>query len=267
MSAAAATLIAKSIFPANCTVLSICQTSCNAHLYNRRVHAYLMAVVDPMYSMYNRQQLCLTLLMSHMRHLQLQTMGIWGHHPAFHGHACDSWQKTAEKCISGLGLLLQAGLLPCLPGACLRCKAGETPYKKGWHEWAGHAAAGGEEEGADILSSVELCAARAGDSLEVGTSGLLQLVPCPTPRWPDLLVAYMPSERLLFTSKLFSAHVRWGSTLALEPATFILFRRCCVGRQFDEAAGASTLTPEPFVRHACQTKDALEWHSQTGNKS
>ena len=71
-----------------------------------------------------------------------------------------------------------------------------------------HAATGGEEEGADILSSVELCAARAGDSLEVGTQGLLQLVPCPTPRWPDLLVAYMPSERLLFTSKLFSAHVR-----------------------------------------------------------
>ncbi len=59
-----------------------------------------------------------------------------------------------------------------------------------------------------MLSSVELCAARAGDSLEVGTNGLLQLVPCPTPRWPDLLVAYMPSERLLFTSKLFSAHVR-----------------------------------------------------------
>ena len=75
------------------------------------------------------------------------------------------------------------------------------------------AVAGKEEEGADILSSVELCAARAGDSLGVGTNGLLQLVPCPTPRWPDLLVAYMPSERLLFTSKLFSAHVRQGPML------------------------------------------------------
>ncbi len=71
------------------------------------------------------------------------------------------------------------------------------------------ACAGKEEEGADILSSVDISVAKAGgDSLEVGTGGLLQLVPSPTPRWPDLLVAYMPSERLLFTSKLFSAHVR-----------------------------------------------------------
>ena len=29
----------------------------------------------------------------------------------------------------------------------------------------------------------------------------------PTPRWPDGLVAYDPASRLLFTSKLFSAHV------------------------------------------------------------
>ncbi len=67
---------------------------------------------------------------------------------------------------------------------------------------------GKEEEGADILSSVEVFAAKAGESLEVGRNGLLQLVPSPTPRWPDLLMAYMPSERLLFTSKMFSAHVR-----------------------------------------------------------
>ena len=38
--------------------------------------------------------------------------------------------------------------------------------------------------------------------------GSLKLIPCPTPRWPDLLVAYSPADRLLFTSKLFSAHVR-----------------------------------------------------------
>lgn len=35
----------------------------------------------------------------------------------------------------------------------------------------------------------------------------LRLIPTPTPRWPDLLCAYQPSSRLLFTSKLFSAHV------------------------------------------------------------
>lgn len=62
-------------------------------------------------------------------------------------------------------------------------------------------------------------AAKMGDSREVGSGGLLQLVPSPTPRWPDLLVAYMPSERLLFSSKLFSAHVRCNSRPLLLTST------------------------------------------------
>ena len=33
------------------------------------------------------------------------------------------------------------------------------------------------------------------------------MIPTPTPRWPDLLCAYNSSSRMLFTSKLFSAHV------------------------------------------------------------
>ncbi len=60
------------------------------------------------------------------------------------------------------------------------------------------------------MSSVNLVAARSGVSLEVGREARLKLVLCPTPRWPDLLVVYSPSDRLLFTSKLFSAHVRCG---------------------------------------------------------
>ena len=35
----------------------------------------------------------------------------------------------------------------------------------------------------------------------------LRLIPTPTPRWPDLLCVYSPRSRLLFTSKLFAAHV------------------------------------------------------------
>ena len=83
-------------------------------------------------------------------------------------------------------------------------------------QWAQHSSmcahvpAGGDKEGAALLSAVELVAARSGGSLEVGDQTLLKLIPCPTPRWPDLLVAYSPSDRLLFTSKLFSAHVRFG---------------------------------------------------------
>lgn len=71
-----------------------------------------------------------------------------------------------------------------------------------------HVLADGDEEGAALLSAVELVAARSGSSLEVGEETSLKLIPCPTPRWPDLLVAYSPSDRLIFTSKLFSAHVR-----------------------------------------------------------
>jgi flavorubredoxin len=37
--------------------------------------------------------------------------------------------------------------------------------------------------------------------------GQLKLLPAPTPRWPDLLIAYYPQDRLLFSSKLFAAHV------------------------------------------------------------
>jgi flavorubredoxin len=70
------------------------------------------------------------------------------------------------------------------------------------------AAAGGDEAGAALLSAINLIAARSGESLEVGGETRLKLIPCPTPRWPDLLVVYSPAERLLFTSKLFSAHVR-----------------------------------------------------------
>ena len=36
---------------------------------------------------------------------------------------------------------------------------------------------------------------------------VLQLLPVPTPRWPDLLCVYSPEDNLLFSSKLFSAHV------------------------------------------------------------
>lgn len=71
--------------------------------------------------------------------------------------------------------------------------------------------AGGDDEGAALLTSLNLVAARSGESLEVGREAKLKLIPCPTPRWPDLLVVYSPTDRLVFTSKLFSAHVRYAA--------------------------------------------------------
>lgn len=71
---------------------------------------------------------------------------------------------------------------------------------------------------AELLQGVTLRAARAGAARD-GSSGStattasaagggrLRLLPAPTPRWPDLLLVFDTETRVLFTGKLFSAHV------------------------------------------------------------
>ncbi|KAK9827610.1 hypothetical protein WJX81_005946 [Elliptochloris bilobata] len=66
---------------------------------------------------------------------------------------------------------------------------------------------GSDEEGAKLLSKATLHAARSADGVAVGRNGRLRLLPLPTPRWPDLLVVHSAEDRLLFTSKLFAAHI------------------------------------------------------------
>lgn len=66
----------------------------------------------------------------------------------------------------------------------------------------------GDKAGAAFLSKLNLIAARPDSAIDLGTPGeALSLIAVPTPRWPDLLVVYSPAARLLFSSKLFSAHV------------------------------------------------------------
>jgi hypothetical protein len=70
--------------------------------------------------------------------------------------------------------------------------------------------------GAALAAGLTLRVARAGggDGARLaGPGGRLELVPAPTPRWPDLLVAVDRASRLAFTSKLFGAHVDPGVTL------------------------------------------------------
>lgn len=43
--------------------------------------------------------------------------------------------------------------------------------------------------------------------LDLGGGHKLQFFPTPTPRWPDCMCIYDPANQLLFTNKLFSAHV------------------------------------------------------------
>jgi flavorubredoxin/flavin reductase (DIM6/NTAB) family NADH-FMN oxidoreductase RutF len=58
---------------------------------------------------------------------------------------------------------------------------------------------------AALLAGVTLHAAKPGTA--VGRGGRLALVPAPTPRWPDLLLAHDAPTRTLFSSKFFSAHI------------------------------------------------------------
>lgn len=45
------------------------------------------------------------------------------------------------------------------------------------------------------------------DTLDLGRGHQLQFIPIPTPRWPDGLVTYDPASQVLFSDKLFGAHV------------------------------------------------------------
>ncbi|MBE9130140.1 diflavin flavoprotein, partial [Coleofasciculus sp. LEGE 07081] len=48
---------------------------------------------------------------------------------------------------------------------------------------------------------------RGDETLDLGRGHHLQFIPIPTPRWPDGLCTYDPQTRILFTDKLFGAHV------------------------------------------------------------
>ena len=54
---------------------------------------------------------------------------------------------------------------------------------------------------------LKISVARGEETLDLGRGHQLQFFPIPTPRWPDELYTYDPKTRILFTDKLFGAHV------------------------------------------------------------
>ncbi len=48
---------------------------------------------------------------------------------------------------------------------------------------------------------------RSGDSLDLGQGHRLQFISVPTPRWPDGLCTYDPASQMLYSDKLFGAHL------------------------------------------------------------
>ncbi|MEQ8973310.1 MAG: diflavin flavoprotein [Coleofasciculus sp. C1-SOL-03] len=54
---------------------------------------------------------------------------------------------------------------------------------------------------------LKVTVARGDESLDLGKGHHLQFIPTPNPRWPDALCTYDPHTEVLFTDKLFGAHL------------------------------------------------------------
>lgn len=54
---------------------------------------------------------------------------------------------------------------------------------------------------------LKIWVARGEEALDLGNNHQLQFIPTPTPRWPDGLCTYDPKTRILFSDKLFGAHI------------------------------------------------------------
>ncbi|CAM6110251.1 unnamed protein product [Calypogeia fissa] len=59
---------------------------------------------------------------------------------------------------------------------------------------------------------ISVMAVRVGDRLDLGRGHDLRFFLTPTPRWPDAMCTYDSATQLLFTQKIFSAHVSGSST-------------------------------------------------------
>jgi flavorubredoxin len=63
-------------------------------------------------------------------------------------------------------------------------------------------------DSSDLLSkSFNINVVKTDECLDLGGGHRLQFILTPTPRWPDGMCIYDPANQLLFTNKLFSAHV------------------------------------------------------------
>jgi flavorubredoxin len=62
-----------------------------------------------------------------------------------------------------------------------------------------------KEEGIELNS--EIMVIKGDESLYLGKGHHLEFIPTPLPRWPDELCSYDPKTEILFTDKLFGAHV------------------------------------------------------------
>ena len=79
----------------------------------------------------------------------------------------------------------------------------------------------------EILPDRELkiTVAKGEETLDLGKGHYLQFIPTPNPRWPDSLCTYDPQTEILFTDKLFGAHICGDQVLDEGWTTFSEDRR------------------------------------------
>lgn len=80
---------------------------------------------------------------------------------------------------------------------------------------------GSDEALAALLPRISIQVAKPGSTIAMPSApdAPLNLIPTPTPRWPDLLTIYSPQHSMLLSSKLFSAHV--SPELAVDDAAAV----------------------------------------------
>ena len=95
------------------------------------------------------------------------------------------------------GAGMQIGRYASLPGTCVGLQATARP---------GHACSSSIAAGASSCWHLHPAQVFEATALPCRNKDLT-LILAPTPRWPDLMCAYSRPHRIMFTSKLFCAHV------------------------------------------------------------
>ncbi len=134
------------------------------------------------------------------------------------------------------------------------------------------------------LSPAWLHPVRSGDQLDLGQGHTLQFLTVPTPRWPDGLCTYDPANRMLYSDKLFGAHLcadaLWDeSWQSLESDRRHYFdclhstqtRQVATVLQQVETLPLKTIAPGhgPLVRHSLKlvVEDYRQWCQQQGPRA
>ncbi|MGB3310384.1 MAG: MBL fold metallo-hydrolase [Nodosilinea sp.] len=134
------------------------------------------------------------------------------------------------------------------------------------------------------LTTTTLQPVRSGDQLDLGQGHHLRFLGVPTPRWPDGLCTYDPADQILYSDKLFGAHLcadaLWDEQWRLLEADRCHYFDCLHSAQTGQVATAlrqvepldlRIIAPGhgPLVRYSLSRvmQDYRQWCQQQGLRS